>query len=51
MEYKLDQHFTQRAFEAEFGKGTSYPQVSIGARHIGNLKETLNYCKEQGMFV
>ena len=51
MEYKLDQHFTQRAFEAEFGKGTSYPQVSIGARHIDNLKETLNYCKEQGMFV
>ncbi len=51
MEYKLDQHFSQRAFEEEFGKGTEYPQVAIGARHIGNLKDTLNYCKEQGMFV
>lgn len=51
MEYKLGLHFSQRAFEAEFGKGTAYPQVSIGAKHIGNLKDTLNYCKEQGMFV
>tara|TARA_B100000085_G_scaffold245211_1_gene238193 strand:+ start:1142 stop:1417 length:276 start_codon:yes stop_codon:yes gene_type:complete len=51
LEYKLNQHFTQRAFESEFGKGTPYPQVSIGAKHIGDLKETLNYCKEKGMFV
>jgi len=49
-EYKLDCHFTQRAFEAEFGKDATYPQVAIGSKHIGNLKETLQYCKEQGIF-
>lgn len=51
LEYRLNHHFTQRAFEQEFGLDATYPQVSIGARHIGNLKETLNYCKENGMFV
>ena len=50
-EYILNKHFTQRAFEAEFGEGATYPQVAIGARHIGNMKETLQYCKENGMFV
>ena len=30
-EYQLNKHFTQRAFEAEFGEGAEYPQVAIGA--------------------
>lgn len=51
LEYNLNHHFTQRSFEQEFGKEATYPQVAIGARHIGNLKETLNYCKDNGMFV
>jgi glutaredoxin len=51
LEYRLNEHFTQRAFEAEFGKEATYPQVSIGAKHVGNIKETLQYCKEKGMFV
>lgn len=51
LEYRLDHHFTQRAFEQEFGPEATYPQVAIGSKHIGNLKETLNYCKENGMFV
>ena len=38
-EYQLNKHFTQRAFEAEFGEGAEYPQVAIGAKHIGSLKE------------
>ena len=50
-EYKLDQHFTQRAFEQEFGKEASYPQVSIGAKHIGSMKEALQYMKDLGLFV
>jgi len=41
----------QRAFEAEFGKDAEYPQVAIGSKHIGSLKETLQYMNEQGMFV
>jgi glutaredoxin len=51
LEYKLDQHFTQRAFEQEFGENAVYPQVALGAKHIGDLKDTLHYCKDHGMFV
>ena len=39
--YQLTHLFTQRAFENEFGEGASYPQISIGSKHIGSLKETL----------
>lgn len=49
LEYNLNEHFTQRAFEAEFGSGATYPQVAIGAKHLGNLKETLHHMKERGM--
>ena len=47
--YRLNEHFTQRAFEQEFGSDATYPQVAIGARHVGNLKETLQHMKERGM--
>jgi len=50
LEYKLGQHFTQRAFETEFGKSAEYPQINIGFKHVGGLKETLQYLKEQGLF-
>ena len=51
LEYKLNEHFTQRAFEQEFGEEATYPQVAIGAKHIGNLKEVLQYMDRQGMLV
>ena len=51
LEYKLGQHFTQRAFETEFGKGAEYPQINIGFKHVGGLKETLQYLKAEGAFV
>ena len=50
LDYKLGQHFTQRAFETEFGKSAEYPQINIGFKHVGGLKETLQYLKEQGLF-
>jgi len=50
LEYKLGQHFTQRAFDTEFGEGAEYPQINIGFKHVGGLKETLQYLKGQGMF-
>jgi|TARA_R100000482_G_scaffold92652_1_gene38350 hypothetical protein len=50
LEYKLNHHFTQRGFEAEFGSEAEYPQVNIGFKHIGNMKETLNFMKERGLF-
>ena len=47
LEYRLNQHFTQRALEQEFGPEAQYPQIAIGARHIGHLKEMLHYAQEQ----
>ena len=47
LEYKLNNHFTQRAFENEFGVEAGYPQVAIGANHIGSLKETLQWMKSK----
>jgi hypothetical protein len=50
LEYRLNQHFTQRAFEQEFGPEAEYPQIALGAQHVGHLKELLHYGKEQDLF-
>ena len=42
-EYFLDEDFTEKQFHAEFGVEAEYPQVSIGLKHRGDLKETLHY--------
>ena len=47
--YKLNQHFSQKGFDAEFGKEAEYPQVNVGFKHIGGLKDTLNYFKENNL--
>ena len=44
--YKLNQHFSQKGFDKEFGPEAEYPQVNIGFKHVGGLKETLNYFKD-----
>ncbi len=49
LEYCLGRDFTERDFRAEFGEGAEYPQVAVGYEHIGGLKETLHYLKEQGL--
>ena len=51
LEYKLDKHFTQKAFEQEFGDEATYPQVAIGTKHVGSMKETLQYMNSRGMFL
>lgn len=51
LEYRLNNHFSQRAFESEFGEEAEYPQVSIGFQHIGSLKETLQFLGNRGLFV
>ena len=50
LEYKLNEHFTQKGFEKEFGKSAEYPQINIGFKHVGGLKETLQYMKGNGVF-
>ena len=43
--FYLDEDFTQRQFNAEFGEDAEYPQVQVGVDHRGTLKETLQYLK------
>ena len=34
-----------------FGKEAEYQQVNIGFRHIGSMKETIQYMSDKGMFL
>ena len=50
LEYQLNGHFTQKGFEAECGTEAEYPQINIGHKHVGSLKETMHYLKQEGKF-
>jgi hypothetical protein len=50
-EYLVDCDFSDRQFRMEFGQEATYPQCAIGNRHVGSMKETLQYMSENGMFV
>tara|TARA_B100001094_G_scaffold38721_1_gene33100 strand:+ start:38958 stop:39209 length:252 start_codon:yes stop_codon:yes gene_type:complete len=47
-EVLLGDHFNDKQFHAEFGLEATYPQISIGYKHIGSMKETLQYLKTTG---
>ena len=49
LEYRLNHHFSQRSFENEFGVNATYPQVSIGVKHLGDMKETLHWLGDRGL--
>ena len=49
LEYLLGVDFSDRQFRAEFGSEAEYPQVTINGKHIGSLKETLQYFNQQGV--
>lgn len=46
LEYLLGVDFSDKQFRMEFGPEAEYPQVAIGTRHIGGLKETLHYLQD-----
>ena len=48
-EYILGVDFSDRQFRAEFGKDSVYPQITINHEHIGSLKETLKYFKDNSI--
>ena len=50
-QFLLGVDFTHKQFKAEFGEEAEYPQVAIGLNHRGNLKETLKYMSDTGMFL
>lgn len=50
-EYLLGVHFSDKQFRMEFGSEATYPQCAIGKKHIGSMKETLQYMSDKGLFL
>ena len=47
--YKLNTDFTKEEFYAEFGEGSTFPQVIVNDQHIGGCTDTVKYLKEQNL--
>ena len=47
--YKLNRDFTREEFYAEFGQGSTFPQVIVDDKHIGGCTDTVQYLKEQNL--
>jgi glutaredoxin len=47
--YKLGVDFTREEFYAEFGQGSTFPQVIVDEKHIGGCTDTVQYLKEQNL--
>ena len=47
--YTLDEDFTREEFYAEFGEGSTFPQIIVDDKHIGGCSDTVQYLKEQNL--
>ena len=47
--YKLNTDFSKEEFYAEFGEGSTFPQVIVNDQHIGGCTDTVQYLKEQNL--
>ena len=47
MVYNLGEDFTKEEFIAEFGEGSTFPQVSCEGKKIGGSIETIQFLKEK----
>lgn len=47
--YKLDSDFTREQFYAEFGEGSTFPQVVVDDVHLGGCNDTIKYLKENNI--
>lgn len=45
--YNLGQQFSKEDFYAEFGEGSTFPQVVMNETKLGGCKDTIQYLKEQ----
>jgi len=45
--YKLGENFEREAFYGQFGRGSTFPQVSVDGHTIGGCTETVQYLKEK----
>jgi glutaredoxin len=48
--YELGTEFTREEFYAEFGEGSTFPQVVFEQKHIGGCSDTVKYLQENNMF-
>ena len=47
--YELGTQFTREEFYAEFGEGSTFPQVVFEQKHIGGCSDTVKYLNEHNM--
>ena len=47
--YNLNTDFTKEEFYAEFGEGSTFPQVVCDDKRLGGCTETVKFLKEQQM--
>mgnify|MGYP006270713707 FL=1 len=45
--YNLDEHFNKDDFYAEFGEGSTFPQVICNEQKLGGCANTIKFLKEQ----
>ena len=45
--YNLGEDFTTEEFIAEFGEGSTFPQISCDGKKLGGSVETVKFLKEQ----
>jgi glutaredoxin len=46
--YNLNKDFTREEFYAEFGEGSTFPQVILNdEQHLGGCSDTVRYLQEQ----
>jgi len=44
--YNLGEHFTKKEFYAEFGEGSTFPQVICDDQKLGGSVDTIKFLKE-----
>ena len=47
--YELGTDFTREEFYAEFGQGSTFPQVVMGDQHFGECSDTVKYLSENAL--
>ena len=47
MVYTLDKDFTKEEFYAEFGEGSTFPEVICDEKKLGGSVDTIKFLKEQ----
>ncbi len=46
--YYVNDEFSYQQFQMEFGCDAHFPQITLGSKHLGGLKDALHYLKEKG---